>query len=83
MGVAVDKIAAADQPANRNIANLACRQTPDRTFGSSLRDSQPMSPQQGGFHLKPGSPAVKIGFESWDMSAVGPLKNSDSVPHEN
>ena len=27
---------------------------------------------QGNFKLRPGSPAEKIGFESWDQSAIGP-----------
>ncbi|MGE5293835.1 MAG: hypothetical protein ACM3VT_03315 [Solirubrobacterales bacterium] len=29
-------------------------------------------PTHGDFTLRPGSPAAQIGFESWDLSAVGP-----------
>jgi len=34
------------------------------------------------FTLRPGSPASQIGFESWDLSAVGPVKDSDNGPYE-
>jgi len=36
----------------------------------------------GDFRLRPGSPAVKIGFEPWDISAVGPRPLS-AMPKEN
>ena len=31
-----------------------------------------VDPENGDFRLKPGSPAAKIGFEPWDLTAVGP-----------
>jgi parallel beta-helix repeat protein len=49
---------------------------------SRIADPLFVDPKHGDFRLKPGSPAAKIGLESWDMSAVGPVKDSDNVPHE-
>jgi len=31
-----------------------------------------VAPEKGDFRLRQGSPAAKIGFEPWDLSAVGP-----------
>jgi hypothetical protein len=31
-----------------------------------------VDPAHGDFSLRPGSPAAQIGFEPWDLSAVGP-----------
>jgi len=47
---------------------------------SHIADPLFVDPEHGDFRLKPGSPAAKIRFEPWDMSAVGPVKNSEDVP---
>jgi hypothetical protein len=47
---------------------------------SLIADPLFVDPEHGDFRLKSGSPAAKIGFEPWDMSAVGPVKDSDNVP---
>jgi len=49
---------------------------------SLIADPLFVDPEHGDFRLRHGSPAAKIGFESWDMSAVGPVKDSDNVPYE-
>ena len=38
-----------------------------------------VDPEHCDFRLKPGSPAAKIGFEPWDMSAVGPRPASAKI----
>lgn len=35
-----------------------------------------VDPEHGDFTLRPGSPAAQIGFEPWDLSAVGPRPSS-------
>jgi len=49
---------------------------------SLIADPLFMDPERGDFRLKPDSPAAKIGFEPWDMSAVGPVKHSDNAPYD-
>jgi len=49
---------------------------------SLIADPQFVDPEHGDFALRHGSPAAQIGFEPWDMSAVGPVKDSDNVPYE-
>lgn len=42
---------------------------------SLIADPLFVDPARGDFKLRPGSPTVQIGFESWDWSAVGPCHN--------
>jgi hypothetical protein len=39
---------------------------------SLIADPLFVDPEHGDFTLRPGSPAEQIGYEPWDMSAVGP-----------
>lgn len=45
---------------------------------SIIADPMFVDPEHGNFKLQPGSPAVRIGFEPWDMTTVGPRPRSTS-----
>ena len=45
---------------------------------SLIADPLFVDPEQSDFRLRPDSPAAKIGFESWDLSNVGPRTFSKS-----
>jgi len=49
---------------------------------SLIADPLFVEPDKGDFRLGQGSPAAKIGFESWDLTAVGPRPPS-ATPNEN
>ena len=44
---------------------------------SLLADPQFCAPERGDFRLQPGSPAQQIGFQSFDLSPVGPRPRPD------
>jgi hypothetical protein len=58
----------------------------DKTFGdwqaagqdknSLIADPRFIDPENSDFRLRPGSPVTKIGFETWDLSNVGPRHSS-------
>lgn len=47
-------------------------QTSGQDKNSLIADPLFVDPEHGNFYLRPGSPAVQIGFEPWDLSEVGP-----------
>ena len=49
---------------------------------SLIADPLFVDPEHGNFTLRPGSPAAQIGFEPWQMSAVGPRPPS-ATPKRN
>ena len=51
---------------------LAQWQATGQDKNSITADPLFMDPEKGDFRLRPGSPAARIGFEPWDLSAVGP-----------
>ena len=48
---------------------------------SLIADPLFVDPVHGNFTLRPGSPAVQIGFEPWDLSAVGPASTPGDPIH--
>ena len=61
--------------------NLSEWQAFGQDKNSLIADPMFVDPGHGNFTLRPGSPAGKIGFEPWDLSAIGPRpKGSAPVP---
>jgi len=56
--------------------SLAEWQAAGQDTHSLLADPLFVDPEHGDFRLRPGSPAARIGFEPWDLSAVGPRPRS-------
>ena len=55
--------------------NLGEWQKHGQDKNSLIADPLFADPAGGDYTLRPGSPAARIGFESWDRSAVGPRKH--------
>jgi len=52
--------------------SLAEWQAMGQDTDSLIADPMFLDPKNDDFRLRPGSPAGKIGFEPWDLSAIGP-----------
>ena len=78
---------ASGKPVLFGTKSIAEWQAADQDKDSFITDPLFVDPEHGNFGLQPGSPAAQIGFEPWDMSAVGPRPLSvvpryDSEPVE-
>lgn len=62
---------AAGKPVDFQGLTLAQRQAKGWDQGSLIADPQFVDPARGDFHLKPGSPAAKVGFKPFDYSQAG------------
>ncbi len=62
---------ASGKPVDFQGLTLAERQAKGWDQGSIVEDPQFVDPARGDFHLKPGSPAAKIGFKPFDYSQAG------------
>ena len=62
---------ASGKPVDFQGLTLAQRQAKGWDQGSIVEDPQFVDPADGDFHLKPGSPAAKIGFKPFDYSQAG------------
>jgi hypothetical protein len=60
--------------------NLSEWQATGQDKDSLIADPLFVDPAHGDFRLRPGSPAAQIGFEPWDMSAVGPRPLTGTPP---
>ncbi len=62
---------ASGSPVDFQGLTLAQRQEKGWDQGSIVEDPQFVDPAHGDFHLQPGSPAAKIGFQPFDYSKAG------------
>ncbi|MCY2992631.1 MAG: right-handed parallel beta-helix repeat-containing protein, partial [Planctomycetota bacterium] len=62
---------ASGKPVDFQGLTLAARQAKGWDQGSIVADPQFVDPAHGDFHLKPGSPAAKIGFQPFDYTQAG------------
>ena len=65
---------ASGKPVDFHGLTLAQRQAKGWDQGSIVADPLFVDPANGDFHLKPGSPAAKIGFKPFDYSQGRPLR---------
>jgi len=63
---------ASGKPVLFGTKSIAEWQATGQDKNSLIADPLFVDPEHGDFTLRPGSPAAQIGFEPWDMSAVGP-----------
>ncbi|HOW66757.1 MAG TPA: right-handed parallel beta-helix repeat-containing protein, partial [Verrucomicrobiota bacterium] len=70
------------QPVRFGDKSFAAWQAMGQDANSIVADPLFVEPAQGDFGLRPESPAKKIGFESWDLSNVGPRARLRSVKPE-
>jgi GH141 insertion domain/Periplasmic copper-binding protein (NosD) len=65
---------ASGRPASFGKKSLAEWQALRQDRNSLVADPLFVDPDQGDFRLRRGSPAARIGFEPWDLSAIGPRR---------
>jgi hypothetical protein len=70
---------AAGQPVHFASKPFSAWQKAGQDRHSLIADPLFVDPKRGDFRLRPGSPAARIGFESWDLSAVGPRPRSPAA----
>jgi hypothetical protein len=71
---------ASGQPLLFGKKSLAEWQAVGQDKNSLIADPLFVDPAHGDFTLRPGSPAAQIGFEPWDLSAVGPRPHPRQRP---
>jgi hypothetical protein len=71
---------ASGQPVLFAQKNFSEWQSTGQDMGSLIADPMLVDPEHGDFKLQKESPAVRIGFKSWDMSQVGPRSNLPNKP---
>ncbi|MCW3095980.1 MAG: putative pectin lyase [Chthonomonadaceae bacterium] len=71
---------AAGQPLDFAGATLAQWQGKGQDVHSQVADPQFIAPEKGDFHLKPGSPALALGFQPFDMSHAGAVSKRAALP---
>ena len=67
---------ASGKPVLFGTKSLAEWQATGQDKDSLIADPMFVDPEKGDFRLRPSSPAAQIGFEPWDLSAVGPRPGS-------